>query len=696
MKTPRFALLALALPALLLASRATAGPGPAASDLPKWSVVDESFRAWPTIYFKVGNDNRALRCRYSECNPETHKGISPLYVLIESGPRVPIDATIVEMHELGKWDPRRLTGQEYSKTTRVVKAHRQNYATQLSHFKLDNTDGKLTVFQVIGTSTVTFSATTDIRTVYMSETGGAVAVAPPLKKAADVIKPDGTVPPVPPERRPTRSAKVSWCDPKTGEIHAIGRNEKPGAGWTRMGTAPGSTCTKTDGKPPAPEVTAPAVQVSAKESAWLTKGQAADLAAEMAAWAKSEAAAPARAAALKDIVGRNRAEITKNLLPSENSAKYAAAAADPKATTASIDATLPAQVWGGPNSSIVGPFGDRLDIQLSKEEWTVLSSSATHAAALKTYKDGRKGADGNAGASTGAGTYSADAYDPIQLHNLTVAARAAVGTGAKPPVVTPPGGEEGAVVPPLTADEMKLLTPKERQTYEKLLQNVKDKVPGADKALALESERLRKLIISQDRAKNPYKEPTRESFATAPDWHKDTFCDPKVAGAAAAAADGGTAGLDTDRNAKRGLDKSAAAAGETSGGTTTTAAGGGLPDWAKGPCAMYLAGKTPDTGNGGGNGGGIGRKTPGNGVDQDLASKMKPKEEDTVANSWLMRTQIHSFVQGSLIGLVIGSLFGPIGLIAGPLIGGALMYGMQKYDAVKADRAEKKEKSAGE
>lgn len=679
MKTPRLALLALALPALLLAPPVKAGPAPAtASDLPKWSVVDESFRAWPTIYFTVGKDNRALRCRYSECNPETNKGQSNLYVMIE-GARVQIDATIFEYHELGKWDPRRLTGQTHTKTPRVVKAHRQSYSTQLSNFKLDNTGGKLTVVQ----GSVKIPATTDIRTVYVSETGGVVSVAPPTKKASDVIKPDGSVPPVPPERRPTRTAKVRWCDPKTGTVHSIGKTEKPGAGWTPMGTAPGSSCKTIDGKPPAPEVTAPTPKISTKETPWLTKGQAAELAGEMAAWDKFEGDAPARASSLKDIVGRYRKEIVKNLQPSPNSAKYEAAAADPKATAATIEATLPAEVWGGPNSAVVGPFGDRLDIQLSKEEWTVLSSSATLAAALKAYKDGRKGVDGNASAGTqGEAKYSADMYDPIALHLVTMAARAAVGTVAKPPVTTPPGGQDGAAAPPLTADEMKLLTPKERQTYEKLLQNVKDKVPGAENALALESERLRKLIAAQDRAKNPYKVPTRESFATAPDWHKDIFCNPQTMGAAAAAADGATAGVDNTRDARRGLENSAATAGATTGGTTTS--GGGLPDWAKGPCAIYLGSQTPAPGNGNGGTGGGGRINQGLGPD----AVGKPVE-DTVANSWFMRGQIQTFAKGALIGLVLGSLFGPIGLIAGPLIGGALFYGMQKYDAVKADKKEK-------
>lgn len=690
MKTPRLALLALALPALLLAPSAKAGAAPAAPDLPKWAVVDESFRAWPTIYFTVGKDNRALRCRYSECNPETNKGQSNLYVMIE-GARVPIDATIFEYHDLGKWDPRRLTGQTQTKTSRIVKAHRQNYSSQLSNFKLDNTGGKLSVVQ----GGIKYAATTDLRTVYVSETGGAVAVAPPTKKAADTIKPDGTVPPVTPERRPTRPtrpAKVSWCDPATGNVHAIPASQKPGAGWTPMGTAPGSACTKTDGKPPAPEVTAPVVKISAKETPWLTRGQAADLATEMAAWDKSETAAPARASALRDIVKSYRKEIVTNLLPSPNSAQYATAAADPKATTASIDATLPAEVWGGANNSIVGPFGDRLDIQLSKEEWAVLTSSAFPAGGLSLYEEGRKGADGNADSpAIKPGTYSAAAYDPIRLHLFTMAARAAVGTippgtVVKPPA--PPGTDPGTpakLLPLLTREQLKSLTPKEINEYLSILEAAKGVASDPNVQNVLKNL----LATIEKRKGQPYPSGglTEENFKDAPSWHKDIFCSPATHGAKAITRDKPSKEIDNSPVSMEALLGMVNKLPQQGG---TPAGGSGRPPWAKGPCKDYDASWTPEQTKQTGKD----EKKP-HGVDADLASKTK-EVPDTVANSWLMRGQIQTFAQGALIGLVIGSLFGPIGLIAGPLLFGALMYGMQKYDAVKADNAAKKEKSAGD
>lgn len=41
-------------------------------------------------------------------------------------------------------------------------------------------------------------------------------------------------------------------------------------------------------------------------------------------------------------------------------------------------------------------------------------------------------------------------------------------------------------------------------------------------------------------------------------------------------------------------------------------------------------------------------------------------------------------IQGALVGLLIGSLFGMTGLIAGPLIGAALFYGVSKHMTDKA------------
>lgn len=44
-------------------------------------------------------------------------------------------------------------------------------------------------------------------------------------------------------------------------------------------------------------------------------------------------------------------------------------------------------------------------------------------------------------------------------------------------------------------------------------------------------------------------------------------------------------------------------------------------------------------------------------------------------------------IQGGIVGLLIGSLFGPVGLVAGPLIGAALFYGVSKYMSWKASKS---------
>ncbi len=61
------------------------------------------------------------------------------------------------------------------------------------------------------------------------------------------------------------------------------------------------------------------------------------------------------------------------------------------------------------------------------------------------------------------------------------------------------------------------------------------------------------------------------------------------------------------------------------------------------------------------------------GADQETGTK-KP-------NKYFNADLVTSAVKGSLIGLLVGSLFGPPGLIAGPVIGAALFYGLTKITA---------------
>lgn len=65
----------------------------------------------------------------------------------------------------------------------------------------------------------------------------------------------------------------------------------------------------------------------------------------------------------------------------------------------------------------------------------------------------------------------------------------------------------------------------------------------------------------------------------------------------------------------------------------------------------------------------------------DLEGPKKVKTE------WLSIPLVQTAFCGALIGLLIGSLFGPIGLIAGPLLGAGLFYGLAVHAANKAKAA---------
>lgn len=646
MKTPRLALLALALPALLLAPAANAA-------LPNWPTVDESFRAWPIVYFKVGNDNRQLRCKYSECNPEKNKAQSNLYVMTQVGERVPIKSTVVELHPLGKWDPRRLTGQEYSQVTRVVDAHRTNYATQLSNFKLDNTGGKLTVVQ----GTNKYPASTDINTTYISETGGKIAVAAPAKMADDVIKPGTTVPPT--TGGPgTAKPPTWWCDPKTGKVDSRPAGQAGPTGWTRL-ESQSSVCKKADGTAPTPVVVAPVISITPKEAKWLTKRQAKDLEQELSSL---PANGETRAAALKGVVEKTRALIVENLKPNATAGTAYAAAIVGK-STAAIDGALPDVLWGGTVTSVVASSGTNLEIQLSPAEYAVLKSS-NNAAALRAYTDARQGADGldETGEKP---AFSLSRYDPIALHLAAEAARKAVGPATSPVVTPQPGGEWAGRL--LNDEDKKFLTPEELATYTSIF-NSAPAPKEKDKNLQAEADRLLALIDKEKRRDDPkYAVPAdRAAFDKLPEWQRRKFCSERRASTASLAPDARGAELGGSGNAngqlKQTADRSA------TGGTATTSSAD-TTGWAADACKQYTG--SPVTTHPGGGTPSVGATVPAPpGVDKENEAKKK--------SEWLTQDLLTSAAKGAMVGLLVGSLFGPVGLIAGPLLGGALFYGLTK------------------
>lgn len=489
-----------------------------------------------------------------------------------------------------------------------------------------------------------------------------------------------------PSRPGSGAELLYWCNPKDGKV-VQSTAKKASKSWILL-KSKNSPCAKGQ----APVVVAPkppvapegSLALSAAELIWLDKSQASLYKTKMPAKG-------AAAAAVKAHIDANRKLVAENLEPNAAAiAKYKAAAADPKAAEKTIDAALPPEVWGGNNNkTIVGLSGDRLEVQLSKAELEALGKLPAAAAGGETpvqaYARARSFASGE---GKGPG-YFADSYDPIVLHRTAEAARKLLPKAPAAPVVTKPEGD--AAVAPLTKDEIALLTPKEKQTYEKLLDNVAKKQPGAEKALRDETDRLRKLIVSEGRGKKPdYVAPKNlEEFKKLPDHQKDIFCDPKVAGRAEMASGPTTCepklntgqALSTLKEDAAKCEAEKLAAKEKA---ASVAADSSLPDWAKEPCALHLARRTPSGGNGNGNNGNtsnIGGKIQ-NGPD----AVGKEKE----GNKWLTKPLITTGIKGGLIGLLIGSLFGPIGLIAGPLIGAAIFYGMQKYNEIKEEKEKNK------
>jgi hypothetical protein len=420
-----------------------------------------------------------------------------------------------------------------------------------------------------------------------------------------------------------------------------------------------------------------ALLLSEKELIWLDRRQAREYAAEKSAVDAKPAAE--KGAAAKALAEKTRKLVVENLAPNTTaSSAYAAAAADPKATPESIDKTLPAQVWGGPNDAIVAESGPRTEIQLSKEDWDALSkvppAKPEYTAALETYRRDRTPSNGQVGQVK---EYRKDVYDPIVLHRLSEAARKVLGTSAKPPVGTTPEEELLAL---LTEEQkQKYLTPSEIANYESIL-NSAPKPKVKDKNVQAELKKLYAKIKEREGSPYPKDGLTKETFDAAPAWQKDKFCNPaKIGGAVASSGPKQTdAVLNANGDATAALSAADKKLREEAAARQKAASAGGsaLPPWAvekcKGsPFSDPTAANPPgNTGSGTGTGN-IGAKVPvPPGVDVENKEKEKSK--------WLTSDLLTSAAKGAMVGLLVGSLFGPVGLVAGPILGGALFYGLTK------------------
>jgi hypothetical protein len=484
-------------------------------------------------------------------------------------------------------------------------------------------------------------------------------------EAGDHLTSPAAAPGVPPH--PPVVTHTYWCDPKDGKITTVPPGHKP-VGSHRIAKKT-SACVigqKPPVIPPAPVVSAgpfPLIDVpNHLETRWLTKVQAAAYADER----KAATTDPAR----KTVDDKYRLLVKAQLRP-EAAAAYATAYASPVAEApAKISAAIGSlEMWGGPVAAVVGLFQEKadpataklLEIQLSKADWDVLNSSAPakpeYKAAATAYKNARAGADGQ-----GAGTaFKASVFDPIQLRLSLTAALAALG---RTPSSTPPD-QAKVPVPNLTPAELALLTPDELTKYIGQLNAAKGPPPNQS---ALEgvwkmNTDLRAAIAADGRA--PFAAPkTPDEFKGLKPWQKAQLCKPS---AAAAATTTSPAVTDAGHGALA-LPDLIALAGRigSQGGLSSSS-----PSWMSGACDDFKKEQalTPNPANPGTAPVTTNVPTP-NGVDKEAEAKKK--------NEWLTSDLLTSAAKGAMVGLLVGSLFGPVGLIAGPLLGAALFYGLTK------------------
>ena len=698
---------------------------PASAAMPTWPVNgEETYTQWPTMSFNDGKAVHTLHCRLSECEPGKGKGIVNLYTWSETAVE-PIKSTIHIVKYYDKWDPRRLWNGDWYTVPEVVDSHRRTYQTKLSHWKVDMDAKPIAAFQ--GDKRV--PASSSVGQAAMSETGSKIKVLPPTVMADDQYKPDTRRDtPTPPRNRngngngtgsgseepvATFPDDAEWfgkVTPLTQWLAVTGRHGtfhcfvpgNPGAAgtgawlksankggvcveWTvpsddavadeggskyktrtlvnrgviyhrggkvvlHMGSARvsqnptiaavdaakfGATHVKVNPKTDAPETPAGVLALTSQEQVWLTRAEKADC---------------ADAAKAADC----RAKIKANLRP-EAVAAWETAVATKKA--ADIDAALAkVEMWGKNVTTGVGPAGANTEIQLSAEEYEKLKKDA---AALEKYNDERAGLTGG---SEGAPINRAF-YDPVALHKITEAYRKTLGGG------TTGGNQPSAEVPngPLSDEELALLTPDELLRYQGM-KKAHEKDPNNPAMLALNQE-LRKKIL--DEGRKPYSAPADEAaFNAMQNWQKKKFC-AELPGPTAAAAD-----TKSDFNQGARGDQAVDA---LKSNTKKTKKGGEqksaeAPSWAADACAKFKAEQSYTGGGDGGNDHAASEVAAPVAADKEKAEKEPSK--------WLAPKHLYNGAKGAILGMLIGSFFGPVGFIVGAAIGGATFYGVSHLQSM--------------
>lgn len=496
--------------------------------------------------------------------------------------------------------------------------------------------------------------------------------------AGDAIAGEG------PARHKVRSAKIQFNVAVTvvnGELQVVsdaGVVSEAGGTVTEVKrmTAKdfGANLVKVTAAPPADAQST--ILLSVKEQTWLDKVEA-------GAYNKN---IPTEPAALKAHLEKYRAAIIVNLdSKTDEITAYKTKIKDTKADTTAIDATLP-PVWGTPdNKAIVEPFGVLTDVQLSEADYKALAklpaAEPKGLTPLQIYTNARSFA---AGRREEGSDFFPDYYDPIVLHRTVKAALTALGKTGTTPVTTPPK-EAAPDLVNLTPAQMELLTPDELMKYKKQMELAKEDKASAETKAAL--YKMNADLKEQIKTRKPYTQPTNATaFGKLEDWQKKRFCEGLPSPTAVAAGDKkdefkGNQGTDAGKGLGKEAGQVTVPPEKPKADTTTWSKDEATDACNKFKAILAVTPETPAKPKPKDEGAVGGKVNVANGVDKD-----KPDEKKK--NEWLTAPLITAATRGSLVGLIIGSLFGPVGLIAGPLIGAAFAYGLAKHDANNAKKDE--------
>ncbi len=437
-----------------------------------------------------------------------------------------------------------------------------------------------------------------------------------------------------------------------------------------------------DAPKPAPAVVELSGESGTGELRWLTREeQAAYAAAVTAARAAAQQKGEDINAALKLVIDQYRAKAAANMRDADRAVYEPLWKVTPDGVpdAAKLAAAVKNfKMWGHKDGADakapMEPHGPNAELQLSKAQYDEIAKTDK----LTDYLAARVGI-------SGAPPGKPEEFDPVALRKTLVEFKKAAGI-AEAPAGTPAGEQPKPEISkaPLTPEEVALLTPNEARQYKAAVDaaTINGKLNPEDPNLQRYAQALRKRIQDDKRASpyDPAKAPTTQAeFDALPDHAKRQFCEPILNAPATATAPK----LEGDALQQA---RTCSAAGGQCGdaqdgrtgvtvhqhGPTTQTAGAwdakkacqGLPQE---PNLDVGGGPTPgDTGPGTGN----------NGVAANLTNGEDKEKSKGEQNPLTKPSHLYNGAKGALLGFLIGSFLGPVGMIAGALIGAAVFYGI--------------------